>query len=266
MDVLVFLVLKYLKILRNRDCVQLEYPMNTELYSLMWYTRADIIRMKTRNNTVHRKEHSNWESVDSVADYMNDEVSTILTGIARTLHDTIASGKLLGNTLFIAHVIQAFTVHLFTLKSCREAYEKLGVSILSLDNNYVRVCCHIDTIVHVCKANLAILCTSSTDSNRRRIALKPTSFSGISVGVVKRASSDPIIIPQSAKIDSSKSDTSKLIDNLDQPVYNPAMNDLLIQHGRLSRNLSSKSLIDAHKAAHSAMSELLSGVPAKQAV
>jgi hypothetical protein len=262
MDVLVFLILKYLTILRNSDCVQLEYPMNTELYSLMWYTRADIIRMRTRNNTVHRKERSNCESVDSVADSMKDEVTAILTGIARTLDDTVESGRLLGNTLFIAHVIQAFTVHLFALKSCREAYEKLGVSILSLDNNYVRVCCHIDTIVDVCKANLAILCTISTGSDRRRSTIKATSF----LGAVKRASSDPIIIPRSAKIDSSKSDTSKLIETLEQPVYNPAINDLLIQHGRLSRNLSSESLIDAHKAAHSAMSELLSGVSAKQAV
>jgi hypothetical protein len=241
--------------------------MNTELYSLMWYTRADIIRMRNRNSIVHRKEHANCEAVvNSVADDMKSEVTALLSGIARTLDDTIDSRRLANNTLFLAHLIQAFTVHLYALTSCRDAYDKLGLSLLSLDNNFVRVCCHVETVMDICKANLAILCRNPTLPGRRTSSTKATTFIGVPAGATKRASSDPSTINRSNSPVSSKTDTSKLIETLEKPVYNPAMKDLLVQHGRLSRNLSSKGLINAHKAAHSAMCDMVSGVTANQAM
>jgi hypothetical protein len=259
--------------------------MNRNMHSLVWYTRADLLLIMNRNISANRCTKSDNRSEDTKQS-MCTEVSEILSGMIKTLDDTLAMGNSSWNVLFLSHVIQACSVHLSGLETCRDAYQKLGLCLLGLDNSYVRVRCHITTVVCMCQALLGFLCGAggALESRRGSTPCLPSSTpsQSINVPVLLRSSTCPtpnarFSVGISSRVFSSSSpDCSQLVaksgvhrvaktpSNMsleicvtnppETPSDNMLYKDVLSQHKRMRRKLICRNLLNVHANANTAMS------------
>jgi hypothetical protein len=141
--------------------------MNTEFHRLIGYTRAEIVQIKKSNDALAAKDISIGTGSDHM-ERMYGEITEILRGLIRTLDDILAVCTSTWNSLMLANIIQAFNLQLFEFKTCRDAYTELQITVLALDTTFVRVCCHIETIMDICKANLMVLCSSTKAGGQHR--------------------------------------------------------------------------------------------------
>ena len=91
--------------------------------------------------------------------------------IMNTLDDILGAETMLWNAILLSNIITAFTTHLSNFKQCHNASHSLGSTTLSLNNNYIRIKCHIETILDVLKANIISLCSSVPVYGVRRSSL-----------------------------------------------------------------------------------------------
>jgi hypothetical protein len=134
--------------------------MNRELHNLVWYTRAEFVLMRRHNNSAKVSLALDTEDVP-LEEMMPNELNQILCNIIHTLDNILASEKVLFNTLLLTHVIQSLTVHSFNMKACHEGANDSVGTFLSLDNTHVRMQCHLNVLLDVCKSNLVSLCSKS---------------------------------------------------------------------------------------------------------
>jgi hypothetical protein len=242
--------------------------MNRELHTLILYTRAEIMLVKKQNN------HAAGNNMFGVA---FDEVTEILSGIVQTLDNVITLGGSSWNALILAHIIQAFTIHLFDLKTCREAANMLGTTMLSLDMNYVRIHCHVTTVIDMCKANLVILCSSVVPSGRKA----ETNCSGMQglckvqancIGMqgsckVQTNSSSPVafksVVATPTRLTRSYSNVTRSFSEgmlgFGETSRGHMVRDALFQHERIRGKLFDRKLLNVHTTANCAMVNSLSG-------
>jgi hypothetical protein len=251
--------------------------MNIELRTLIWYTRAEIVLTRKTTKTRANQNLKTDVCTDSMHDTHN-EIDEILGGIVSTLDDTLTDGNYSWNTLSLAHTIQAFTLHLFFLEECRKATECSGCTLLSLDSSYTRLCCHIQTIIDVCKANLVVMCSSVVVRKARKdLPWTQTDPIRTNTGPIRTDTgldTDPIPVKtplqgvsrltrsfSTLKMGSGsvksmpelKRSSSSLSATFYESLRNPPASDTLTRHSRIRRNVSSKTLLDIHDRANNAM-------------
>jgi hypothetical protein len=229
--------------------------MNRELHTLILYTRAEIMLVKKQNN------HAGGNNMFGVA---CDEVTEILSGITQTLDNVITLGGSSWNALILAHIIQAFTIHLFDLKTCREAANMLGTTMLSLDMNYVRIHCHVTTVIDMCKANLVNLCSSVVPSGRKA----ETNCIGMQGSCkVQTNSSSPVafksVVATPTRLTRSYSNVTRSFSDgtlgFGETSRGHMVRDALFQHERIRGKLFDRKLLNVHTTANCAMVNSLSG-------
>jgi hypothetical protein len=139
--------------------------MNRELYNLVWYTRAEFVLMRRHNNPAKVSLALDTEDVPH-EEMMSNEVDEIICNIIYTLDNILASENVLFNTLLLIHVIQSLTVHSFNMKACHDGADTSSDTFLSLDNTHVRIQCHLNILLDVCKSNLVSLCSKSYEREK----------------------------------------------------------------------------------------------------
>ena len=144
--------------------------MNAELHTLLWYARTEIVLTRRRNVPVSNKIMFNKQS-HTPEENMNKEVYELMGDIMNTLDDILGAETMLWNAILLSNIITAFTTHLSNFKQCHNASHSLGSTTLSLNNNYIRIKCHIETILDVLKANIISLCSSVPVYGVRRSSL-----------------------------------------------------------------------------------------------
>lgn len=253
------------------------------MHGLVWYTRAEIVRIKDRNYTATHCAKSDSRFEDTKQS-MCVEISEILVGMVKTLDDTLTMGVSSWTALFLAHVILTLTVHLELLKTCHDAYQKLGLSVLGLDNNYVRVNSHISTVVCMCKVHLGYLCCNAPPSASVRScmlgspvtipAFRRSRTNSEPLCTLKREDSCRTLIRKQCDVSqiTSKSYVQRNtvkpthpfvrfdVQNKDlRPNTDVLYKDVVVEHVRLGRKLSCKNLVFVHNHARDAMCDVVSG-------
>ena len=132
--------------------------MNSELHTLFWYTRAELVSTRRKIIPFPERRHETVTELDDI----RSEVDDIISAIVQTLDDIMETQLLLWNTLFLSHIIHSLSVHLSNLSDVHNAAVSRGVSMLTLDINYIRLECFIKTLLNICQANIITLCTNSS--------------------------------------------------------------------------------------------------------
>lgn len=259
------------------------YPsdMNRELHTILWYIRADFIMIRrqcqslSNQNLVHTKKNVPEQNV-------NREVDDILHGIITTLDDMFESEIMIWNSILLQNLIQAFTSHIHNLDKCQHAAEGLGSTSLSLDNNYIRAKCHIDTTLSILRYNIVSICSSvSLNKNRQSLASVPlhkreisTQFTNTDPQILSRMSARSVFISKPIRHSSlgnmirrtsSNLGTKQLISSqsakemhtketkTDDVSSNEAIKNTIHVHNRRRLKMCSKELIKEHDKTHSAI-------------
>jgi len=137
--------------------------MNSEMFTLFWYTRAELALIRKQLNCFAEKQNDTDIDPDE-KDSLRKEVDDIIRGVIQTLDDILYTESLVVSTLFLSHIIQSFTVHISNLQATLEVAEKRGITLFSLESNVVRTNCFITTLISIARANLVILCTTTHKS------------------------------------------------------------------------------------------------------
>jgi hypothetical protein len=238
--------------------------MNKDTHSLLWYTRAEIVRIRGRNTEYTKNNKPDSRSGDTQR-ALYEESNEILTCILRTLDDTLTLGGSRWSALFLAHVIQAYTLHLFAMKTCHDAYIKLGFTMLGLDNNYVRIRCHVNTVLDICKANLVVLCSSAKAGESRRSSAGSIPLDVINpVELKKRFYDSKLFKP--ASVLTRRSSSLSCLGSRAVCHVNPTKlerttppKDVMVEHARLPRTLTCRRMLHVHDTASDAMLSFVSG-------
>ena len=138
--------------------------MNSEMFTLFWYTRAELALIRKQLNCFSEKK-CNTDTDPNDRDSLRREVDDIMRGVIQTLDDILYTESLIVTTLFLSHIIQSFTVHISNLQATLEVAETRGITLFSLDSNIVRINCFITTLISIARANLVILCTTTHKSS-----------------------------------------------------------------------------------------------------
>ena len=206
--------------------------MNSELFTLFWYTRAELSLIRKQLNCLSEKKNDNDIQRDDTVS-LRKEVDDIMRGVIQTLDDILYTESLIVNTLFLSHIIQSFTVHLSNLQATLGVAEKRGITIFSLDSNIVRINCFITTLISIARANLVILCTTTTQklsisnteniSNNKKRSIPPmyqTRTPSILQTYTKRNDRSDVLVCTSPNIQGPSTRTHDyLVKNL--PVFEP---------------------------------------------
>jgi hypothetical protein len=135
--------------------------MNTELHTFLGYVQADIVVIRKRCASLSKIVFScEKKALDTQESGLNKEFDQILEGIISTLDDMFACETMLWNSILLENLIQAFTSHLNSMEICHKNAQGLGSTSLSLDNNYIRIKCHADTILSILRCNIVSMCSS----------------------------------------------------------------------------------------------------------
>ena len=165
--------------------------MNKELHTLLWYIRADLVLLRKKSSPLSPKLTCFDKYAPSTLEKMvNPEIYDILFGIIATLEDMFESETMLWNSILLENLIQAFTGHVRNLDMCHAAAEGLKSTSVSLENNYIRVKCHLDTILSILRFNIISMCSSvSLKKTRESLAIVPL-YQRFSHGA--RPTADPV--------------------------------------------------------------------------
>ena len=239
--------------------------MNAELYTLLWYTRSKIVLIRKRDFSGASKIVFGKKGL-TPEENLNNEVYELMGGIINTFDDILSSETMLWNAILLANLIQAFTAHAKNFKECHKASQCLGSTVLSLDNNYVRIKCHINVILSVLNANIISLCSSvpAHGSRRGSLLVPPICKHSINIAVTPGhprsnhtnsiCDSNKTCITTHRKL--SIGPHNALSTHHNQPTSPPSttgIKDIIQQHGCRRLKLCSKTLINAHDVANAAM-------------
>ena len=155
--------------------------MNSEMFTLFWYTRAELRLIRRQlNSFTEDNDDSNSNPSDTIS--LRKEVNDIMREVVQTLDDIIDTENIIVNTLFLSHIIQSFTVHISNLQATTKVATTKDVILFPLDSNIVRINCFIKTLIAIARANLVILCTTTPKpsgpneddkSNRKQMQIPP---------------------------------------------------------------------------------------------
>jgi hypothetical protein len=233
--------------------------MNREFFTLLEYTRAEVVLMRKRNATECKLSKVHDPKIEN----MHNETQEILNGIIDTLDDTITTGKFTWNTLMLSHIIQAFNIHLFSLKTCKDASNDTRCTMLGLDATYIRLQCHIKTVLKCCTSNLVTMCTSPAVSSNRRFSWNNTSSPRAStvdttpppmnMSQIRRSHSFIELNPVHVKTSPNPHKKTNAWDVLRRKVRTGNVKDMLHAHSRIGSGLSSAKLMEIYDTATSAI-------------
>ena len=210
--------------------------MNSEFHSLFLFTRADIGRMITKNTASGK---------DCDCSYV-DEMSGLLKSVMYTIDDIIVSAGVMWNALFLVHLIHSINVHVSNIEACHEAADAKGSPVFRFDVDYIRIRCHLDNILAVCRYNMSRMCTEGVPVSHRDRRLKNGSMIPVqdSMGL-KRTVSTNILIPRNTSPLLSVTRRAPV-----QPIrpdrVDPLLQTQLNNMKRLSRKFTSRDLMGLH--------------------
>lgn len=185
--------------------------MNSELHTLFWFIHEDLTKLLRKNKTDFKsivreqvKCHSMYKHVgfddedvkeDEIPEReLHNELNDILRGIIQTIDEILSTESMMLNTIFIMHVMRAFTVHKSNLQVCQDASNVIKVNLMPLEMSYTHVKCYIDLIVDVCRANLINICTKEMITKMSDTLYQKRKASTLDGRSCKRDAQNPVLI------------------------------------------------------------------------